>query len=127
MDYIEGFNVCGTRCFVHGIIDEERPRKDRVVMRFGFVDVPVWGKDERKALIAALVKVDAQMDCSFKEKRGGEVKVTDEQWEQRRYEIAREVLPIFRTLDWCWPDKDCAEAAVALADALIKELKENQS
>jgi len=54
-------------------------------------------------------------------------KLTDEQWEQRRYEIAKEVLPVFRNIDLCWPDKDCAVAAVELADALIKELKEPQS
>ena len=97
-------------------------------MRFGPVNVQIWDKDERKALIAALVKVDAQMDCSFKEKRGGEMNLTEEQLEQRRYEIAKEVLPVvFRNSEWCWPDKDCAKAAVALADALIKEIKEKQS
>ena len=53
--------------------------------------------------------------------------LTEEQWEQRRYEIAKEVLPVFRNSDWCWPDKDCAEAAVSLADALISVLKEKQS
>ena len=55
------------------------------------------------------------------------MKLTDEQWEQRRYEIAKEVLPVFREAEWCWPDKYYAEAAVALADALIKELKEKRS
>jgi len=55
------------------------------------------------------------------------VKLTDEQWEQRRYEIAKEVLPVFRDADWRWDDEYCAIRAVALADALIKELKENRS
>ena len=54
------------------------------------------------------------------------MKVTDEQWEQRRYEIAKEVLPIFPILIHDWLYVDCAEAAVNFADALIKELKENQ-
>jgi len=52
------------------------------------------------------------------------MKVTDEQWEQRRYEIAKEVLPVLRSMDLFWPDKDCAEAALSIADALIAQLRD---
>jgi len=55
------------------------------------------------------------------------MKLTEEQWEQRRYEIAKAVVPMFRDADWRWTEDFCAARAVALADALIKELKENQS
>lgn len=47
-------------------------------------------------------------------------------WEQRRYEIAKEVLPRFFEHTFITPNKDEEEAAkiaVSYADALIKELK----
>jgi len=53
------------------------------------------------------------------------MKVTDEQWEQRRYEIAKAVVPMFRDADWRWREDFCAARAVDLADALINKLKEH--
>ena len=53
------------------------------------------------------------------------MKLTDEQWEQRRYEIAKEVLPVFREADWRWEDEYCAIRAVSLADAIINLSRES--
>jgi len=54
-------------------------------------------------------------------------KLTDEQWEQRRYDIAKELVTAFFTFYEEWSYEDYAEFAVSLADALINKLKENQS
>ena len=50
-------------------------------------------------------------------------KVTKEQWEQRRYEIAKEVLPMFRGSGWKLSDEEFADCAIHLEDALIAKLK----
>jgi hypothetical protein len=55
------------------------------------------------------------------------MKVTDEQWEQRRYEIAKELaIKIYDLDNHSWGFADYAEHAVDFADALIKELKETK-
>ena len=107
---------------MHGVIDEKRPEKDRVVMRFGPVNVQIWDKDERKALIAALVKVDAQMDA-----RRGEIthKLTDEKWDSLRYEIAEKVWLIVCDNTHLQPSAFYAAQSLAIADAIIKKFKEN--
>lgn len=48
-------------------------------------------------------------------------KVEEIDWEQRRYEIAKEVLPVFAELSET--AEIMARAAVFYADALIAELK----
>lgn len=53
-----------------------------------------------------------------------EVLSTDIDWEQRRYEIAKDVLPDFRDGSNIWLSaKEAAKCAVHYADALISELK----
>lgn len=43
-------------------------------------------------------------------------------WEQRRYEIAKEMMPVVYLVLEYWP-KDIANRAVEFADALIEKLK----
>lgn len=53
-----------------------------------------------------------------------EVLSSDIDWEQRRYEIAKDVLPDFRDGSNIWLSaKEAAKCAVHYADALISELK----
>lgn len=53
-----------------------------------------------------------------------EVLSSDIDWEQRRYEIAKDVLPDFRDGSNIWLSaKEAAKCAVHYADALIDELK----
>jgi len=68
MDYVKEFKIGGIRCFVQGIADKRLPGLDRLIMTFGPVDVGIWNKDERKALIAALVEADAHLDMTCKER-----------------------------------------------------------
>lgn len=48
-------------------------------------------------------------------------------WEQRRYEIAKEILPYCVEKSHSILAKVCASSAVAFADALIEELKKPQT
>lgn len=53
-----------------------------------------------------------------------EVLSTDIDWEQRRYEISKSVLPCFRDGSNVWLSaEEAAKCAVYYADALIAELK----
>lgn len=53
-------------------------------------------------------------------------KLTTIDWEQRRYEIAKDVLAAVLNAKSYYPqEKEAAELAVIYADALIKELKNN--
>lgn len=51
-------------------------------------------------------------------------KMNEPDWEKRRYEIAKSVLPDFRDGSNVWLSaEDAAKCAVKYADALIAELK----
>ena len=52
-------------------------------------------------------------------------KMNEPDWEQRRYEIAKEVFSK-SWADSILTDEDIAEKAVAAADALVAELKKRQ-
>ena len=56
-------------------------------------------------------------------------------WEQRRFEIAKEVYPLMvktryetylRTTVWCGENDELARNTIELADALIAELKKKK-
>jgi len=54
-------------------------------------------------------------------------KLTDEQWDSLRYEIAQKVLLITGDAAHNQPSDFYATQAVAIADAIIKRFKEVQS
>ena len=55
------------------------------------------------------------------------MKLTDEQWDSLRYEIAQKVLLIVCDSTHRQPSDFYAAQAVAIADAIIKRFKEVQS
>lgn len=86
----------------------------------------------------ALDKCDSYgtpIEMSFEDVEILQDKSDDIDWEQRRYEIAKEMMPILSQAYKRVPGgddverfdkKDCAEYAIAYADALIEELKKGR-
>lgn len=83
----------------------------------------IWTKEERPVVF--LVKETPEEILAMPDIETSE-KVID--WEQRRYEIAKEILPTiyeiaFEANDYIVPRKSIAEDAIRYADALIDVLK----
>ena len=61
MKYEMELSIGGTRCFINA------PGDDRLYIHIGPVGICVSNREERKALIAALVEADAMLDDARKD------------------------------------------------------------